>query len=114
MNDKNLWQRLLAASEAVSGMQKDTEVKGFGMNYKGISHDSVVRSARTALHSNGILAMSSVVAFEEEIFENSKVKPQHKSCYTVMTTFINADVPTEREGDPVSRNRHGWARQVCW
>lgn len=93
----NLWQRLLAASEQVSGMQKDTTVSGFGMNYKGISHDSVVRSSRVALHTNGVLAMSSVLNAEEEIFVNAKGKPQHKSSYTVLTTFINVEAPDERE-----------------
>ena len=101
MEDKNLWQRLIAVSNEVDALQKDTTVGSGRYSYKGISHDSVIRSCKGALAKNGVLALASVAEHTEDVLEsvteNGSVKYQHKSAYTVCTTFINADKPEERE-----------------
>ena len=94
----NLWQKLVAIANEVHALQKDTEINmGSGRSYRGISHDSVVKSCKDALAKFAVLAVPSVTEHTEEIYEDTKERTWHKSSYTIKTTFINADAPEERE-----------------
>ncbi len=83
----NLYQRILKIQDECAVVVKDTDVGFKGVKYKGVSHDSVVRTVRDVAIRNGVLIMPSVTKWED-IGNRYNVE--------ITTTFTNVDNPSEQ------------------
>lgn len=92
---KNLYQRLLAVASEMDSVIKDTEVRFGGSKYKGISHDAVVTAVRESMIKHGVVALPSVIEYENSEVETKNGDPAYMTNVKVRTTFINADKPEE-------------------
>lgn len=97
MNEHStLARRMLLVAAEVEHLTKDVEVSHSGARYKGVSHDQVVKTVRSALIKHGVLALPSVVSVRHTEVESNSGKIQQKTDVEVETTFINADKMDER------------------
>jgi hypothetical protein len=84
MEGKNIYQRLHAAMETVSYVQKDP--KKSGMQYTFASHDAVTAKVRPALLAAGIVTTVSVKSFSQD---------GNRTEATVVMRFVNVDNPSD-------------------
>ncbi len=83
-NTLNIYQRMAAVMEEVRPIAKQEGASG--LQYKFVSHDSVVSALRGLFIKHGIIAIPSVTGYHQE--------GNRTSAY-VDVTFINIDNPSE-------------------
>lgn len=85
-NGTNLFQRMLAISDEVKTVSKDTEVSFRSTSYKGVSHDAVVKAVRDVAIKHGVLITPTVTKWEDM---------GTRFNVEVTTIFTNVDDPEE-------------------
>lgn len=95
---KNLWQRISDIRAAIPRLAKDVEVKD-GMRYKATSHDAITTAVRSLLSENGVAIFQSLISSElnETGTETKYGSKMMRYSATYLVSFINVDVPDERE-----------------